>query len=297
MAMPQSRSVVPIDADGLAGLGRGTRQALAQIGAVAVLAGDAVRSWAFPRGAAPPFGPAVRRQMAWILAAGLPIVGLVHVGIGSFLSMQAFFGATFVDGAGAVVGIGLVRNVAPLLTGFIVAGMLAVRTTTELRSGDARDLDSAEGWVRDRDVADGDRPDDRPLPEPARLALPRIAGPMLAAPVLSLFGAAVGLLVGWQAASSVLGVPTGVYFGKFGEMVWQRDVLGLVVKPMVFAGAAALFACREGLREGPAGFDPRASFRVLAWSLPIILVLNLVWFYVAFIIGPPFGPTLMTPPS
>ena len=31
---------------------------------------------------------------------GLPMVGLVHVGLGSFLAMQAYFGATFMDGIG-----------------------------------------------------------------------------------------------------------------------------------------------------------------------------------------------------
>ena len=48
---------------------------------------------------------------------GLPLVGLVHVGMGSFLSMQAYFGATFMDGIGPVTGVGLIRNLAPLLTG------------------------------------------------------------------------------------------------------------------------------------------------------------------------------------
>ena len=42
-------------------------------------------------------------------AKGLPIV-------------QAFFGATFAEGTGAVVGIGLVRNVSPLLAGFVYWG-------------------------------------------------------------------------------------------------------------------------------------------------------------------------------
>ncbi|MGE3818146.1 MAG: organic solvent ABC transporter permease, partial [Isosphaeraceae bacterium] len=73
--------------------------------------------------------PGWTEEARWILGMGLPISALVHVGMGSFLSMQAFFGGTFVDGAGAVVGVGLIRNVAPLLVGFILAGLFAARLT------------------------------------------------------------------------------------------------------------------------------------------------------------------------
>ena len=35
------------------------------------------------------------RQLSWMLAFGFPLVGLVHVAMGSFLSMQAYYGSTF----------------------------------------------------------------------------------------------------------------------------------------------------------------------------------------------------------
>ena len=64
---------------------------------------------------------------------GIPLVGLVHIAMGSFLSLQAYYGSTFVDGTGAVVGVGLLRNLGGLMTGMIFAAILAARMIPELR--------------------------------------------------------------------------------------------------------------------------------------------------------------------
>ena len=133
------------------------------------------------------------RQLDWLLGAGLPLVGLVHVGMGSFLAMQAYFGATFAIGVGPVVGVGLIRNGAPLLTGFVLAGLMAARATVELRTRRRVELDADPAWVADRDVALGLLADDRPGPSDGRLLLPRLIAAIVAGPVLAAFGAAVGI--------------------------------------------------------------------------------------------------------
>ncbi len=73
-----------------------------------------------------------------MLRLGIPLVAVVHVGIGSFLAMQSYFGGTFVEGTGAVVGVGLIRNVAPLMACLTLTGLLAARITSELRTWRAR---------------------------------------------------------------------------------------------------------------------------------------------------------------
>ena len=72
-------------------------------------------------------------QLFWMLFTGFPLVGLVHIAIGSFLSLQAYYGSTFVDGTGAVVGVGLLRNLGAMMTGLTFAGILAARMVPELR--------------------------------------------------------------------------------------------------------------------------------------------------------------------
>src|SRR3954466_11096657 len=127
-------------------VGRGTIGGVAYLGGLAILAVAAARAASRPPRACPRLGPAVLRQGGWLLDMGLPLVGLVHVGLGSFLAMQAYFGATFVDAAGPVVGVGLFRNVAPLITGLILAGLLAARLTPELRSRSHVGLDGDPCW-------------------------------------------------------------------------------------------------------------------------------------------------------
>ena len=79
----------------------------------------------------PGFWKTLKTELGWLLLMGVPLVGLVHVGMGSFLSMQAYFGSTFVDGTGAVVGVGLLRNVASLVTAMTLSGLIACRIIPE----------------------------------------------------------------------------------------------------------------------------------------------------------------------
>ena len=58
---------------------------------MATLLGLAARALVRPREEPPPFRPALTRQLAGLLGMGLPLVTLVHVGMGSFLSLDGFF--------------------------------------------------------------------------------------------------------------------------------------------------------------------------------------------------------------
>ena len=53
----------------------------------------------------PGFWTVMKGELGWLLMMGCRW-SACHVGMGSFLSMQAYFGSTFVDGTGAVVGVG-----------------------------------------------------------------------------------------------------------------------------------------------------------------------------------------------
>ena len=70
----------------------------------------------------------------------------------------------------------------------------------------------------------------------------------LAAPVLGLWGAVIGIGMGMSVADSLLGVMPGVYAGKLVEMVTPFDLFSLAVKSVCFGGLAGLAACYEGLR-------------------------------------------------
>jgi phospholipid/cholesterol/gamma-HCH transport system permease protein len=260
---------------------------VADVGGIALLAVRAAISPLRKReGDANLIGATVR-QLSWMLAMGLPLAGMVNASFGSFLAMQAYFGATFTEGAGAVVGLGLIRNVATLLVGFILAGLIAAKVTTEFAGGIRPGMDDPRSQP-DRDVARGVRPDDRPLPGLGRVVLARLVAAMICGPVLALFGSAVGTIMGLLVARSMLGQSPYIFLGKIVEMLKPVDVAGLVIKPAAFAASAVLISCYEGLRPerdgGPDAF--RSAFR----SFVMVLVLNFTWFNLVYLTSDPYGP-------
>ncbi len=249
------------------------------LGGVAILATAALRAVLRPADDSPPLLRETARQLDRLLKMGFPLVAMVHVGMGSFLAMQAYFGATFVEGIGPVVGVGLVRNLASLLSGFILSGLVAARHVADFR-GPA-----------------GDDPAHAP-----RMAASRVAAAMVAGPILAAWGSAVGIVVGWLVAESMMGVTWPAFFDLFIEMLWVRDVVGLVVKGALFGGLAAVVACHEGMRrpdEGDDRPDPigSAACRAACLAGVAILVLNAGWFLLIYHAGPAFGPTVMDPPT
>lgn len=251
------------------------------LGRLAILAASALRASIRPAGEAPSLLPETARQLDRLLGMGLPSVALVHVGMGSFLAMQSYFGATFVDATGSVVGVGLIRNLAPLLTGFILAGLVSARYVAEFR-GSGRAGPSGV--------------------EPARLVAARLAAAMVAGPILGAWGSLVGVAIGWIVAQSMMGMTYPAFFDMMLEMLWSRDVIGLVVKGSAFGLVAALLACHEGLaRPEGSGDQPEAVCRSACRSIYLaglaILAMNAGWFLLVYHAGPVFGPTVLVPPN
>ncbi len=272
--------------------------ALAYLGELGLLALAAVRELVRPSHSGPRLGPALIRQLDGLFLQGLPLVGLIHIGLGSFLAMQAYFGATFTEASGAVVGLGLIRNVAPMLTGFTLAGLLSVRIAAELGGGIRPGLDDDPTLVPDRLVRLGREPDQRVTPDPARVVLVRVASAMLAGPILTLWGAAIGTGIGCLIARAMLAVSPGIYFGMILQMIQFRDAVGLILKGLIYPGVACLLACHEALRAGSRReVDRKAppAFRAMVLSVLAILFVNFTWFNLAYLSGHPFGPSVVAP--
>ncbi len=228
---------------------------LAYLGGVAILLLSAATSLVSLRRDEdlPGFWAVMKSELGWLLLMGMPLVGLVHVGIGSSLSMQAYFGSTFVDGTGAVVGVGLLRNVASLATGMALAGLIAYRMIP-IRLGDRSDPARGPGPLQ-RDPADfrqlGEAGSDAlPRRHAGRRAAPRLAAAAVAIVMLSLWGFVVGTFIGWRAAGTMMGLSSNMFFLMFYRMIWFRDAIGLIVKGLLFGLLGAAISCHEGLRAG-----------------------------------------------
>jgi len=240
-------------------------------------------------------------ELAWMLLAGFPLVALVHVAMGSFLSLQAYYGSTFVDGTGAVVGVGLLRNLASMMTGLTLAGYLPVRIIPELRASRRLRVERATR----PDAGDDDT---EPTPSAGRLAASRLLAAVIATPLLSLWGFTVGTVVGWRASESLMSLPTSTFFLMFIRMIWYRDVVGLILKGAAFGLVIAVIACSEGLKPGASasessseGAEFASTYSAMLWAsclaMLAILLINMTWFVFVYHAVPVYGPSLLQPPT
>jgi phospholipid/cholesterol/gamma-HCH transport system permease protein len=128
----------------------------------------------------------------------------------------------------------------------------------------------------------------------------------------------VGTVVGWQAALSMMGLPTETFFLMMSRMMWFRDVVGLLGKGVLYGALPAAICCYEGLHSGhhsneraPHGaagsqrelghapVPPWAApmFRATCLSFVVILIVNSSWFILVYHAVPYYGPTLLSPPG
>jgi len=113
----------------------------------------------------------------------------------------------------------------------------------------------------------------------------------------------------------MMGLPTETFFMMLVKMMWFRDVVGLIVKGLIFGALPAAICCYEGLGPGAfedvpadAGISPahpghgiappfaNPVFRATCLSFVAILIANSSWFILVYHAVPFYGPTLLAPP-
>jgi len=171
-------------------------------------------------------------SFALVCASGLT-VGLV-LGL-QLHSVLVRFGAE--ESLGAVIGLTLIRELGPVLTGLLVTGRagsamateIAVMTATEQIDGmRTMAVDPMHFVVGPKALA-------------LTLALPLLSCLFI---VFAIFGA---YLVGVQ----LLGLDAGVYFSSMDEAVnFRSDVVGSLLKALVFGALIALVATYRGFTSG-----------------------------------------------
>ena len=169
----------------------------------------------------------------------LPIVLLTCFLIGLML---AYMGGAQLARIGAqnfiadVVTVGVVRELAGLMTGVILAGRVGAAFAAQLGTMKANEEIDA---LRTLGV------------DPIEyLVLPRLLGMLLVAPLLIACAALVGVLAGLPPAVGIYGVPAIEYLHKcLAALTWTHLWIGLF-KGTLYTALVALAGCREGLHAG-----------------------------------------------
>lgn len=193
----------------------------------------------------------------------LPIVALVSFLVGLIV---AYMGAAQLQRFGAqnfiadLVTVGVVREVAALLVGIVLAGRVGAAFAAQIGSMRANEEIDALTTL-------GVNPFDF-------LVLPRVLALLIVGPLLTAFGAVVGMGVGWLVAVGIYGVtPLEYVYASVESLTLPHVVVGLV-KGTVYAVLVALAGCLQGMGAG-------RSAQAVGDATTASVVQAIVWIVVA----------------
>ena len=239
----------------VAGLG----EAAATLGGLSRQLCRALLRWALGQ-ARPPAG-STWQQMYRLGAQGLPVVALILLMVGATVAMQSArqlrdFGAQIY--VADLLGISVLRELGPLITAVVMAGRSGAAIASELAAmvvGEEVDALTTMG-----------------IDPMAYLVLPRMAGLVVALPLLTMLGNVCALVGGMAVAQLGQDVPISTFIGRLESALQLQDLALGLGKSLVFAWTIVAWSVACGLRASPgaAGVGAAATQSVVGSIFGIV---------------------------
>jgi len=199
-------------------------------------------------------------------SGALPIVTLISFLVGLII---AFLGAVTLRRFGAgyyvsyLVGFGMLREMAALMTGIIMAGRTGAAFAAELGTMKiTEEIDALETF--------GLSPVDH-------LVLPRVLGLFVTMPLLTIYSMFIGILGGLIVAVTMLDLSTTQFVGGLLTPITLADGLLGVFKGTVFGLVIGVAGCMRGMQAGSdAGAVGRAATSAVVTGITLIILANAV---------------------
>ena len=211
-------------------------------------------------------------QIGW---QSIGVVCLVGMSIGMVLVVQTGytlkrFGAEVY--ASEMVALAMVREMGPLLAGFLVAGRVGSGIAAEIGSmAISEQIDAMRSLGAD------------PL---KKLVLPKALAAIIGLPLLTALCDLIGILGGMLMAATMLNVAPFSFFNRIRDAVTVGDFMSGVMKTAAFGAIIAMVGCYYGLHTsgGTVGVGRSATASVVL-SCVLILVADLVLTTLFFAVG------------
>lgn len=208
-------------------------------------------------------------------SGALPIVTLISFLVGLII---AFLGAVVLRRFGAgyyvsyLVGYGMLREMAALMTGIIMAGRTGAAFAAELGSMKiTEEIDAFETM--------GVSPVDY-------LVLPRVLGLFVTMPLLTIYSMFVGIIGGLLVSVTLLDLSPTQFIGGLLTPVTLSDGLLGVFKGMVFGLIIGVVGCMRGMQTGSdAGAVGRAATSAVVTGITLIIVANAIVDWLTALLG------------
>ena len=211
----------------------------------------------------PPFYPrSYMRQFLEIGYYSLPVVGLTAAFTGMVLALQIHIGGSRFNAESSVatiVVIGICRELAPVLTGLMVAGRIGAAMAAEI------------GTMRVTEQIDALR---MLATNPYKfLIAPRIVAGILMMPLLVFIADVIGILGGYIIGVYKLGFAPANYIDNTFRFLEMMDVVSGLVKAAFFGFIISLMGCYNGFysKGGAQGVGQSTTYAVVSASILILL--------------------------
>lgn len=201
-------------------------------------------------------------QLDQVGVGSLGIVILTGFFTGGVLILQAYptleyYGAQ--SNAGEGVATSLIRELGPVLTALMVAGRVGSAIAAELGSMVVSQQIDAMRALGTSPVR--------------KLVTPRVLALMIALPLLTVAADMFGLFGGGIVARQIYGLDQNVYIASVRSGVDVEDLIGGIVKPLVFGLIIGIIACHKGLTTtgGTVGVGRSTTNAVVISSINVII--------------------------
>jgi phospholipid/cholesterol/gamma-HCH transport system permease protein len=211
-------------------------------------------------------------QLFFIGNKSLTIIILSGTFTGMVLATQTYFGFKLINVdslVGSIVAISLAKELAPVMTGLIVAGRAGSAMAAQIGSMKVTEqIDALEVMG---------------ISSVQYLAVPRIIAGTIAVPMLSVVFLFIGNLGGYGVGTTTLGIDEAAYFSKLGEFMHISDVSEGVIKATFFGFVISVIGTYFGfeVEKGAVGVGRGTNLAVI-WGMISVLVLD--YFLTTFLV-------------
>jgi phospholipid/cholesterol/gamma-HCH transport system permease protein len=210
----------------------------------------------------PRYLPETIAQMDAIGVGSLTIIILTGFFTGGVLTVQTFptlksYGAQ--SQTGYLVAVSLVRELGPVLCALMVTGRVGSAISAELGSMVvSQQIDAMRALGTD------------PI---RKLVAPRLWALLISLPLLTVLADVLGIFGGWVTAVILYSVSSSVFISAVRDGITTDDIIGGVVKPIVFSLIIGTIACRQGLNTegGTVGVGRSTTRAVVVASIIVII--------------------------
>lgn len=228
----------------------------------------------------PRYIPETIAQMDTIGVGSLTIIILTGFFTGGVLALQTyptlqFYGAQ--NQTGRLVALSLVRELGPVLTALMMTGRVGSAISAELGSMTvSQQIDAMRALGTD----------------PVRkLVTPRLIALLVTMPLLTVLADVVGIGGGWIVATQLYGLTSDTFLSTVREGITTDDIIGGVIKPIVFALIIGSISCYKGLNTegGTVGVGRSTTSSVVTASIVVIIADFFLARGLQYILGMPTG--------